>query len=270
MFSFTYYNRTEYDEDVFEKYQEFDKEWDNATLLNTIIYSIVTISGIVGNAFVLLMYSIQTWNNQIDSRYFIPKLAFYDFIVCLIYGIFGVISNYEKDILFYSEKLCKFFYFSTFVSSMTSNAFLLAISVQRFLMICRPLGRQMDLFRRRIVAALVIMTNLVLSVPVLLVAGHEVGVRVFKERLKRETSRCSLSNHQYPTFQIIYHSCMILIWISYLIATIAMYTPIMCVLYRHFKKKMRKTDESDASNKDGRPKATRKASAKTPLTTKPF
>ena len=244
MLNFTNDNWTEYNPDFLEKYQ---KERDDATLLSTIIYSIVTISGIVGNAFVLLIYTMQTWNNQMDSRYFIPKLAFYDLIVCLNYGVFGVISNYVKAILLYSENLCKFLYFITFISTMTSNAFLLAISVQRFLMICRPLGRQMNLLRRRIVAGLVIMINLVLSVPVLLVSGHSVGVRVYKESLKTKTTRCSLSNHQYPSFQIIYHSFVILVWISYLITTIGMYTPIMCVLYRHFKERMNKTDELDVS-----------------------
>ena len=232
---------------MLEDYEEFAKARDNAFLLNTVIYSIVTISGIVGNVFILIMYSIQSWNNQMESRYFIPKLAFYDLIVCLMYLIFGVISNYAKEILFYSEGLCKFLYFSTFFSTMTSNAFLLAISVQRFLMICRPLGRQMDLFRRRIVAALVIIINIVLSVPEIFVAGHEVGTRLYKEKLEKVTIRCSLSNQQYPTFQIIYHSFVILVWISYLIATIGMYAPIICVIYRHFKQRMNKTDESDVT-----------------------
>ena len=229
---FTRYNLTNSFSDLSEPYQGYLKDLARAMFVNTLIYSIITIIGSIGNVFVLFVYSQRKWNDQLDSRYFIPRLAFFDLLLCLAFGIFEIIV---VNVSYIYGSICKIFFFLTTFASCTSNAFLLAIAVQRFLMVCQPFGTQMTLSLRRRITALIISTNFLFSVPVLIIAGEQGDFKKNKTE-SLHTARCSFSNDQYPTFQIIYIVILVFVSIAYIIATVGMYIPITCVIYRHLSK----------------------------------
>ena len=175
-----------------------------------------------------------------DSRYFIPRLAFFDFLLCLAFGIFEIIV---VNVSYIHGSICKIFFFLTTFASCTSNAFLLAIAVQRFLVVCQPFGTQMTLSLRRWTTALIIATNFLFSVPVLIIAGKQGHLKNHKTE-SLPTARCSFSNDQYPTFQIIYIVILGFVSIAYIIVTVGMYIPITFVIYRHFSKTRNKNTEN--------------------------
>ena len=257
--NFTGHNGTDLFFERSKTYQEFLKELDTTVFVSTIIYSIITIFGIIGNALVLFVYSIRKWNDQTDSRYFIPRLAFCDLILCLVFGIFAIIMN---NLMVYtidsntSKYICKIFQYATAVTSNTSNGFLLAIAVQRFLMVCRPFGKQMTLNRRRWTASSIIVTNLLFSIPVLVISGQQgVSVLVVAEQdndLRSsknwfyQTKKCSFTSNLYPRFQVIYISILMFVLTAYVIATVGVYIPIARVIYRHFS--IRRNNKTENMN----------------------
>ena len=52
----------------------------------------------------------------------------------------------EIEILSFNDGLCEALHFLLFISMSASNALLLAIAIQRYLKVCWPLGKQMELF----------------------------------------------------------------------------------------------------------------------------
>ena len=214
--------------------QEIASNRNTSFLANNIVYSILLLCGITGNMFVLFAYCIKTGNIQMESRYFIPILAFFDLLVCSMFSVFFIVGSYIPNLLVNSNGLCKSWYFLLAVSMMTSKALLLAIAIQRYRKICRPHGKQMKLFLRRLSVAIIIITSLVYASPLLVVSGVTETVRVFNSA-NVSAIWCVPGNKQYPTFQLIYFSVLTIIGISDLIVTSCVYAPVMCVIYRHFR-----------------------------------
>ena len=257
--NFTGHNETDSYFNVPKAYQEFLKEFHTTAYVSTIIYSIIAIFGIIGNVFVLFVYSFRKLNDQTGSRYFIPRLAFCDLILCLVFGIFAIIMNNLK--VYTSQNMCKFTTFVSTVASNTSNGFLLAIAVQRFLMVCRPFGKQMTLNGRRLTATLIIVSNLLLSVPVLVISGQQ-GVSVLigaeqegelraTKNVVYKTRGCSFTNNLYPRFQVIYTIILTFVMTAYVTATVGVYVPITRIIYRHFSTRRNNRTENMNMTKRG-------------------
>ena len=214
--------------------QEIASSRNISFLANNIVYSILLLCGITGNMFVLFAYCIKTGNIQMESRYFIPILAFFDLLVCSMFSVFFIVGSYIPNLLVNSNGLCKSWYFLLAVSMMTSKALLLAIAIQRYRKICRPHGKQMNLFLRRLSVAIIMIISLVYASPILVVSGVTETVRVFNSA-NVSAIWCVPGNKHYPTFQLIYFSVITIIGISDLVVTSGVYAPVMCVIYRHFR-----------------------------------
>ena len=217
-----------------------ESESKYALLPYTIIYSIVVVSGIVGNSFVVSMYLVKMRRKEMETRYFIPILAVFDLLMCVLAGIF-VIENYVPVIgIFFSDGRCKALYFFLAFAMMTSNALLLTIAIQRYLKVCRPLGKQMNLFSRRLTTVVVITTSIIYALPTLIVTGVtssydvEYGMNI---SVNISSPSCGPANQEYPMFQLVYYTVLFVIGASNLLVTIGMYTPIMFAIYRHFHKR---------------------------------
>ena len=117
---------------------------------------------------------------------------------------------------------------------MASNALLLTIAIQRYLKVCRPLGKQMDLFWRRFATVLVIATSIIYAVPILFISRVTTSTNIYN-RMNISIFACNPANHHYPTFQFVYYLVMFGIGLANLVVTVGMYTPIMCAIYHHFK-----------------------------------
>ena len=229
-----------------ELLQEYSRERIRVLLPVDILYSVILLVGVVGNIFVIVIYTLKMKRDQRASRYFIPILAFYDIMVCIISEII-FLSRTFFWVTFHADELCITISFFLVQTKMTSDAFLLAIAVQRYIMICRPQRKQMTLFWRRITIVLVIAVNIVYSIPVTIVSGVQVSPLVFKN-VTLYGERCSLGNEKFPTFQLIYVVIVIFIVVANIIATCAMYTPIACVIYRRFRRSKVPSNTSPSCN----------------------
>ena len=205
----------------------------NAFLLQAIIYGLVVLSGIVGNSFVLIMYVGKMRRTQRETRYFIPILAAFDLLLCLLAATI-VVGNYLPYIRVFNDVLCKTSHFLLAISMMASNALLLTIAIQRYLQVCRPLGKQIDLFWRRFATVLIITTSIIYAVPILFISGVTTSTSIYNG-MNISIFACNPANHHYSTFQFVYYLVMFGIGLANLVVTVGMYTPIMCAIYHHFK-----------------------------------
>ena len=228
--------------------QEYSREIIRVLLPIDILCSIILLTGVIGNIFVIFIYAIKMRKDQRESRYFIPILAFYDLMVCIISEIYFLSKTFFWA-TFYSDELCKTLLFFLLQTVMTSDAFLLVIAVQRYIMICRPLGKQMTLFWRRITIALVVAANIAYSIPMTIVSGVQETPLVYRN-VNISGERCSLGNEKFPLFQLIYSGIVMIIVVANIVVTAAMYTPITCVIYRRLRNRhgLRRTGSTVSSS----------------------
>ena len=229
--------------------REYGSEVVSAFAPSNIFYSIILIAGILGNAFVLYIYRTKMRDDERESRFFIPVLALYDFMVCIVTEIRFLTDTYW-NVSFHSEKACKILVLFVVLTTMTSNTFLLAIAVQRYIKICRPLGKQMTLFWRRLTVALVVGGNIFFSIPTPIVAGIR-DLNIVYRDVNITGKACATGDRQYPLFQLVYFSIMILVVVVNLTATMALYAPIACVIYRRYQRKVQKVTGITLSNAQG-------------------
>ena len=214
---------------------EYSKDIVNALLPMNILFSIILVSGVIGNVFVIFIYATKMRKDQRESRYFIPVLAFYDLMTCVTSWIY-FLSNTFFWASFRSDELCKTLLLFLVQTMMTSDAFLLVVAVQRYIKICRPHAKQMSLFWRRLTIALVIATNIFYSIPTAIVSGVQESPVVYRN-VTISGEGCSTGNKRYPLFQLIYYAIVMFILVANIVVTAGMYTPIACVIFRRSRKR---------------------------------
>ena len=133
---------------------------------------------------------------------------------------------------FRSDELCKTLLFFLVQTMMTSDSFLLAIAVQRYIKICRPHAKQMSLFWRRSTIVLVVVANIFYSIPTVIVSGVNELPFLYRNITASDQS-CFTGNKRYPLFQLIYYAILMFIIVANIVVTAGMYTPIAYVIYRH-------------------------------------
>ena len=214
---------------------EYGKGISKALLPIDILLSIVLVAGILGNVFVIFIFATKMRQDKRGSRYFIPVLAVCDLMVCIV-----ALVHYASNTLFWtsfqSDRLCKTLMFFLVQTMMTSDGFLLAIAVQRFIKICRPTAKQMTLYWRRVTSVLVIVANTLYSIPTAVVSGVQDSTVVYKN-VNISGEGCGTANNQYPLFQLIYYSGVMFILIANIVVTAGLYTPIALVIYRRFRRR---------------------------------
>ena len=233
--------------------EEYGSDIVSAFLPIDVIFSIILVAGIIGNMFVIFIYAIKMRKDKRESRYFIPVLAFYDLLVCILSETYNLSKTFFWA-TFPSDEICKTLIFFLAQAMFTSNTFLLAIAVQRYIKICRPFAKQMTLFWRRITMAVVIVTNILVSIPTSVVSGVQ-DLPVVYRNTNITGKGCSTGNEIYPKFQLIYYAIMLVFLFANIAITAGMYTPVACVIYRRFRKRrsqsrteigLRSVEESDS------------------------
>ncbi|XP_062586448.1 neuropeptide FF receptor 2-like [Saccostrea cucullata] len=171
----TVYDLYDWKEDVSGKY-----------ILSTCVQSIILVVGVIGNAFVITIY---TWHlkPKKDDRYFIPILAWIDLLGCIFASAKSLVEN-QYPLKYISSFSCKILNFGTAIFIVSSILLLMVISVQRYQKICRPFGFQMTLKVKRIAAILTILLAGTLSVQSFIM--HE-NVKVFHENRNISGYECA-------------------------------------------------------------------------------
>ncbi|KAH3799185.1 neuropeptide FF receptor 2-like [Dreissena polymorpha] len=137
-----------------------------ASLMTPVVVylSVLMLFGLLGNILVCYYYGQQT--RRSSHSVFICTVALFDLVSCAVSMPIEIV-----DIRFYytftNGHLCKFLRFVNHVAAIGSAFTLLAISVDRFRRICRPLKKQLDLLKCKLLCALSFLLGLIYSWPAL-------------------------------------------------------------------------------------------------------
>ena len=202
--------------------QEYGRDIARALMPIDILLSVVLVAGIIGNVFVIFIFSTKMREDKKASRYFIPILAFWDLMVCIISQI-HFISDSLHWTSFHSDELCKILMFFFFQTIMTSDAFILTIAVQRFIKVFRATAKQiMTLYWRRVTVVLVIASNTLYSIPTAIVSGVQESSVVYRN-VNITIQGCALANDQYQLFQMISYCILMVILVANIGVTFGLY-----------------------------------------------
>ncbi|VDH90256.1 Hypothetical predicted protein [Mytilus galloprovincialis] len=171
-------------------YNEFPQDrYSDILLCHTVLVVIGTVIGVLGNSVTIVFYSCRI--KERGERYFIPLLAIVDLIACLTISTkYGMNNTYLFD--FPSNTVCCLLTFLQVFSSGLSAHILLIISIQRYLLVCKPFGPKMTLFWKRVSLSVACVFTLLYTCPLLGISGTKTSEDVFRNHTINTTS-CSLS-----------------------------------------------------------------------------
>ena len=139
-----------------------------------VILGFLFILGLLGN--VLLISYVWSEAKRNVGTFFLLILAAVDTLICLTVTL--VLFEYSKIYIFRSDAVCKISAFLRFSVSLFSAFVLVAIAVYRYLKICRPLKKQIDIHTAKTATAFGKVGVIILSVPqLLLVEIREIEVK---------------------------------------------------------------------------------------------
>ncbi|KAK3100447.1 hypothetical protein FSP39_020068 [Pinctada imbricata] len=149
---------------------------------------------------------------------------------------------------FYNNSLCKAWWFFAALTTFMSGFSLVAIAVQRYLKVVRPLGRQMDLKLNRIALSLVFIISLLCAIPPPILYGSVPFQHAQEDIVGR---RCSKIKGEYKAFSLMYGGLTGIFTITSIGALIGIYLRIGWTIFKHMKHGNRLTgsDEDGSTTK---------------------
>lgn len=136
---------------------------------NTIDLAFFLAIGIPGNIIVIIVYQFCLHKRK-GGRYFITPLAYWDLFALIITTALNLTRN-TRQVIFPGTASCKLLLYFSYVSTFGSLFFLNVIAIQRFQKICRPFGKQMNVFWKRTAIGICVLFSLLLYIPVLFYYG---------------------------------------------------------------------------------------------------
>ncbi|XP_062578675.1 bombesin receptor subtype-3-like [Saccostrea cucullata] len=211
-------------------YEFLSKQHSEKLLPNTIVQMIGAVFGIFGNSLVLWLYG-KYIRDKSGSRYFIPALAFVDLVGCVL----NAIHFHLENIMSYNYPgvhLCKTMYFLILFTGGFSAILILAIALQRYLLICRPFGRQMTKKLCKISLLFMLLISLGPSVPSLKLIGQELKLNEFN--ISEEIVFCKAGNFSTEEVQemISYLGVLLFFTLGNICVTSDLYIPVIRAMYR--------------------------------------
>ncbi|XP_062586977.1 trissin receptor-like [Saccostrea cucullata] len=207
-----------------------NEKYSEVVLPNTVLLAVGMTMGAVGNIAIISLY-VSRIKDKKGDRYFIPVLAFIDCLGCVANGSFYTTDN-AFLFLYPSEVLCRVLIFLlTFASGFSAHV-LLVIALQRYLLICRPFGKQLTLNKRRISLGIITVACLGYACPLLGIGGIRHTNSTFLNQTF-ESHMCVLSvETSFGT--LVYFGTMALITVANILVTAGLYIPITRAIYRTF------------------------------------
>ena len=215
---------------------EMNAIYSEVILPNSILLILGTVIGIVGNLLILFLYTFGL-KDTVGQRFFIPVLALVDTLGCLVSVIFYLMDNYFL-FDFPSAILCQILSFFMCFTSGCSGHLLLVIALQRYFLICRPLGRQMTSYIRKVTVLVLFVGTFVYSLPLFLTSGIRLSNKVFLHQTVA-AGNCVLSVKVGPE-AMVYFVILFLITIINIVLIAGFYIPVTKTIYQHIKMKNRR------------------------------
>lgn len=239
-------------------HQLLENKTADIALGSTILIIIGGVIGVIGNSIIIYFYFCRV--KERGERYFIPVLAVVDLLGCLTGAPFYIMDNtflfnYPRTVA------CSVLSFLQVFIPGISMHMLLVISLQRYLLVCKPFGPKMTLFWKRISIAVVCFVSIVFSAPLLKTAGVSEEMNVFMG-YNLTTYICRFSDGSTPGM-FVYFAILFLVMVANLVVTVGLYIPVLKRINLSFSFKSKtyevhnennvssQTDTTNASETDG-------------------
>ena len=219
---------------------DLDKEFQRKIMPTSVLYNIATSLGILGNVAVLLVYNFR-FKRQ-EHRYYIPVLAWADLSGCVTNSVyFNTLDVYH--VTYPSDLLCQLLSFLVIFNSGISSHLILIIALQRYLTLCRPLGKQLTARARRLSLFIVTVLALIYGLPAFYASGTHGQNR---------TSTCSIVSEGTSEDKKLYFGFMLFLNLLNIFITAGLYIPVVRIVYNSISRLEETTfPENTETNESG-------------------
>ena len=205
--------------------------WDKSSFkdfLPSIVYLFLcVVVGVVGNGIVIYIYGLRLHKNH-DGRYFIPYLAVVD-LLAVIFSTEHHIVIYFYPVTYKWESFCKLNCYVAHVTTVCSLVIILTISIQRYLKVCTPYGRQMTLFWRRCSLLISFVVSVVFAIPTYFIYGLE---KKYNQELNITGYACVRVTTQHQSLFLVYSAPCLVFVITEWIVLIVLYVKVARVIFQ--------------------------------------
>ena len=192
-------------------------------LSSTILIIIGVLVGIIGNSLIIHFYFFRI--KERGERYFIPLLAIVDFTGCITSSSFYIMDN-TFFFNYPSSAACRVLSFLQICIPGISGHILLIISIQRYLLICKPFGPKMTIFWKRLAFGIACFISLAYSVPLLKTSGVSTEDNM-SLGYNFTTYICKLSVVGSSPGMFAYFALLFLIMAANILITAGLYIPVL-------------------------------------------
>ena len=192
------------------------------SLSGSILIIIGGMIGVIGNATIIFFYFFRI--KEKGERYFIPLLATVDLLGCITSPVFFTLDN-EYLYNYPSPIACRILSFlQVFIPGLSGHTLLL-ISIQRYILVCRPFGQKMTYFWKRFSFVIVSLVSIAYSIPLLITAGVDKENITFLNK-NVTTEMCKFTVYHTPSMDA-YLILLFVIMVANIFLTTCFYIPIL-------------------------------------------
>ncbi|XP_062570742.1 neuropeptide FF receptor 2-like, partial [Saccostrea cucullata] len=206
----------------------------NISVSSTIIIVIGAVIGIIGNLTIIFFYFFRI--RERGERYFIPLLAIVDLVACLTIPPLYIMDNIFL-FNYPSDTVCRILSFLQMCVPGASAHVLVVISLQRYLLVCKPFGPKMTLFWKRVFFGIACGIAIAYSVPVLRTSGVLRKVDKFMNHTVT-IEICKFSVDTSPVLTA-YFGLLFLIILANIGITTGLYVPVLRQVQLSFRRKIK-------------------------------
>ncbi|CAC5377600.1 unnamed protein product [Mytilus coruscus] len=192
------------------------------------IVSVYMAVGLIGNPMVIYYYGFRA--RSTSSFHFILALAVFDLIVCTVSMPLEIVdmTHFYK---FESAVACKILRFVNYFATIGSGGILMALAVDRYRKICKPLRRQLTLQITRLIIGFVCLFSFCISWPSL-AFYNIVSVNITKVPGLTGSDCTMIRDDDYKLLITVYNVFLFLIFLICVSALIILYSLVGKTLFR--------------------------------------
>ncbi|CAG2252326.1 unnamed protein product [Mytilus edulis] len=182
-----------------QKLQQWNDEQVQIYIGNDVLLIVYILLGLIGNTLVMIVYKYKMKQN-VDDRYFIPWLALLDLLACTFRCSFEF-ARKMNPVDFRGSMLCKLCWIPINITAFSSMILLFVIALHRYLKVCRPFGKQMNLSWKRVALGL---TFGVSVIPSTALTFYNAEVKIYNPKLNVTGFVCEIDINGIDTGFIVF------------------------------------------------------------------
>ncbi|XP_041361665.1 D(2) dopamine receptor-like [Gigantopelta aegis] len=201
------------------------------TMIPAITYiAVLMLVGLAGNCLVLAVY-VKKFRPS-TTRVFVVSLAIFDLTTCAV-SLPGEILDMRFTHTFDYSVLCKFLRFNNSFTVIASGFTLIAVAIDRYRKICRPLHKQISIRTARVMVTIATCVSLTLSLPTVVLNGRSSVATKYEGVVGTD---CSFDDSfKNSIFPMVYVGVFFLVFFGSLVILVVMYAFIGRTVWQHRK-----------------------------------